>query len=61
MGFGKDEAGGEEAPAFGDQALPDGQCLHMVGIIIVQQGKECGRINQRAPCRGSAAGPHACL
>ena len=61
MGFRKDETGGEEAPAFSDQAVTDGPCLSMVGIIMVQQGKVRGRIHKRASCLGSTASPHACL
>jgi hypothetical protein len=39
MGFRKDEAGGEEAPAFSDQAVTDGQCLSMVGVIMLWSRK----------------------
>jgi hypothetical protein len=61
MRFRKHEAGGVEAPAFSDQAVTDGTCLSMVGIIMVQQGKVRGGINKRASCLGSMASPHACL
>ena len=50
MGFGKDEAGSEEAPAFGNQAVTDGTCRSMGGGI-----------NEDASCLGRTASPHACL
>jgi hypothetical protein len=61
MGFGKDEAGGKEAPAFSDQAATDTQGLRMVGVILVKQGKVRGRINKGVSCLGSTTSPHACL
>jgi hypothetical protein len=61
MGFRKNEAGGEEAPTFSDQAATDHQGLRMVGVIVVQQGKVRRRINKDASCLGCTASPHACL
>ena len=61
MGFRKDEVSREEAPAFSDQAVADGQGLRMVGIILVEQGKVGGGINKGVPCCGGTSRPHACL
>jgi len=61
MGFCKHKAGGKEAPAFSNQAVTDGTCLRMVGVISVEEGKVRGSINTCASCLRSLARTHTCL